>query len=176
MKIRFEVTIEDMIAFNRYHVLNSSSYWPTVILGMTLVSILPLSLMLVLILSRRVSLIASLMIGLLVAGWAAFTYYRKFPAAIEKSTRRFLKQGNNQGLFGTHELEIEDEWLVERTDVNASRQAWKAIERIVETDEYVFIYLSAVSAHVIPKPAVTSGDLAAFVTRVKEKVAGDFSV
>ena len=46
--------------------------------------------------------------------------------------------------------------------MNETRQSWRGVERIVETDEHVFIYTSSVMAHVIPKLTAT-GDVPAFV-------------
>lgn len=166
MKIRFDLTMDDLLAFNRYHFMNSPAYRSSLIVGMAMVSILPLGLTLFLIYNGRLPRLPVIAFGCGLTLFSMFGFYRRFPSAIDRTTRRMF--GNDQSLFGPHELEIEDEWLVERTDINASRQAWRGIQKIVETDDYVFIYLSAATAHVIPKAAVTSGDLPAFMTRARD--------
>lgn len=91
-----------------------------------------------------------------------------FPASMDRQIRRLYKEGANKGVIGRHELEIDDDGLVERTEVNETRQSWRGVERIAETDEHAFIYISSMAAHVIPKHSMTVGDPDAFIDRAKE--------
>ena len=92
--------------------------------------------------------------------WSLHQWIAKFVACI--------KQGTNKGTLGEHELEIDDNGLVERTEVTETRQSWHGVERIVETDEHAFIYVSSMMAHVIPKHSVIAGDPNEFIARAKQ--------
>ena len=65
--------------------------------------------------------------------------------------RRMLNEGVTKGIVGEHELEISSQGVHERTSVNDGRHSWASVDRIVEHDRYIFIYLQATMAHIIPK-------------------------
>lgn len=54
------------------------------------------------------------------------------------------------GLLGEHELEIRDDGLVERTDVNESVHRWAGFHKIVSTGRYLYIYVTDHNVHVVP--------------------------
>jgi len=82
-----------------------------------------------------------------------WTYYRWWVAY---SARKLAGEGENKGVLCDHVIAITEEGLRETTQVSESRSTWTGIERIVENEEYVFIYISACQAHVIPKRAFAS--------------------
>lgn len=57
----------------------------------------------------------------------------------------------HRGLLGDHELEIRDEGLIERTDVNESLHRWGGFGRIVRTGRYLYIYVTDSSVHIVPR-------------------------
>ncbi len=66
----------------------------------------------------------------------------------------FFKQ--HRGLLGEHELEIQDEGLVERTDVNESLHRWRGFHKIVRTRGYLYIYVTDSLVHIVPRPYFVS--------------------
>lgn len=106
--------------------------------------------------------------AILFAGLFSLIFNHLFAASMDRQVRRLYKEGTNKGVFGQHEIEIDDEGLVERTEVNETRQSWQGVERVGETDEYAFIYISSVMAHVIPKRPGIDGDPDEFITRAKQ--------
>ena len=80
-----------------------------------------------------------------------------------ESVRRILAEGENRALFGKSIAEVTPDGLRLETDGSTAQVAWSAIERVEETDSHCFIFTSAVSALVIPKEAVVSGDLGVFI-------------
>jgi len=70
------------------------------------------------------------------------------------SLKRRLKQFAQQpGFIGEHSIEIKQEGIFEKTDVNEGFHNWKAITSIKENKKYVFLYIGLIGAHVIPKSA-----------------------
>lgn len=76
-------------------------------------------------------------------------------------------EGLNRGLLGTHELELTEDGIIERSEVGEHKTTWQGIERIISTTEHTFVYVSALMAQVIPRNAVTEGDYDAFVDALR---------
>ncbi len=56
-----------------------------------------------------------------------------------------------RGVLGEHELEIRDDGLVERTDVNESVHRWAGFHKIITKRGYLFIYVTDANAHIVPR-------------------------
>lgn len=55
-----------------------------------------------------------------------------------------------RGFLGEHELEIREEGLMERTDVNESVHRWAGFDKIVHTSKYLYIYVTDHNFHIVP--------------------------
>jgi hypothetical protein len=55
-----------------------------------------------------------------------------------------------RGFLGEHELEIREDGLMERTDVNESLNRWAGFHKIVRTTRYLYIYVTDNSYHIVP--------------------------
>jgi hypothetical protein len=88
-------------------------------------------------------------------------------------TRQLLSNGNNRGFLGEHELEIVDEGLIERTEYNESKAAWGGFDRIESNSQYTFLFVGPATAHVIPHNRLLSGDYKAFMTEFRERYKPD---
>jgi YcxB-like protein len=168
MIVKFEISLKDLVAFNRYHCANSPTIKRRKLFCMLLVPGLLIAAALFISpteeVGRPVIVAGAVVLSVLYA--VAFNY--TFAASMDRNVRLLYKEGTNKGTIGQHELEIDDRGLVERTEAGESRVIWRAVERIAETEEYAFIYLSSVTAHVIPKQAVTGGDANAFIARARQ--------
>ena len=67
-----------------------------------------------------------------------------------------------KGLLGTHTLELTESGLVETTWVGESRSSWVGVDRVEQDESYIYIYMSAIVAHVVPKRAFGAGQADAF--------------
>ena len=61
-----------------------------------------------------------------------------------------------RGLLGQHELEIRDDGLVERTDVNESLHRWTGFHKVVTTRRFLYIYVTDSNFHIVPKKSFAS--------------------
>jgi YcxB-like protein len=69
----------------------------------------------------------------------------------------------HRGLLCRHELEIRDDGLLERTEVNESLHRWPGFHKIATTGNYLYIYVTDNNVHVVPRRAFPSdADLIAF--------------
>ena len=61
-----------------------------------------------------------------------------------------------RGSLGDHELEIRNEGLVERTDVNESVHRWAGFHKVVTTGRYLYIYVTDNNVHIVPRRCFAS--------------------
>lgn len=56
----------------------------------------------------------------------------------------------NRGVLGVHELEIRNEGLAERTDVNESMHRWSGFHKISRSRRFLFIFVTDSIVHYVP--------------------------
>jgi hypothetical protein len=67
--------------------------------------------------------------------------------------RRMLAEGANRGMFCRHRLGLTPERLWDATEMVEMAVRWPAVESVECKPDYLFLYLSAVSAVVVPRHA-----------------------
>lgn len=106
-----------------------------------------------------------------VAGFTVimFGFVSVFTIAVTLVTVLFRKY---RGFLGKHELEIRDEGLIERTDINESLHRWAGFHKIVLTRRHLFIYVTDNNAHVVPRRCfATESELLAFRDELLRRTA-----
>jgi hypothetical protein len=89
---------------------------------------------------------------------------------IQRVTQRFLKEGRPESLVGERALVLEEDALLERSRTGDSRTAWWSVQDVVRTERYIFVYVTSMSAHVIPRSAFTTpSEEAAFVEEIARR-------
>jgi hypothetical protein len=179
MKIRYQNTLEDIIAFNCYHHTRSPAKRRSFrrlngvlfFVSFLLLALATLGLLLIATTSFDEKLpfagaFGVAILGLLVA-WQSPRIRR---ALISFEACRVYREGKNKNVLCVHELELTADRLIERTPVSESSNALESLERVVCTDRYAFIYQSALNAKVIPRYSVSEGDFEAFVEAVRERL------
>jgi YcxB-like protein len=165
--LRYSTTIEDLVAFNRFHNLHS----PRLIRQRRLVTvILPVAALIgvsvMAILTR--DLWSFLFPFLFIIFYGAFLR-RAYGKAFDKKVRRLYSEGKNSAALGAHRLSIREDGLTSETEVSSSTISFKGIEKIESSPTHIFIYISAISAMVIPKAGVTEGDYEDFLAQLRAK-------
>ncbi len=159
MQINYELNAEDIKAFQHYALKKNStvkkanifnylfigilSYWQVIYLFLfqNFVSNLNWSLLLIYLVSGTITF------GFILAISKAVSYIGQF-IAINSAVKKY-KYGD--GVLGEHLLRFENNFIIEATDVNETKHSWKGVDRIEENREYIFIYTTALNAHIIPK-------------------------
>jgi YcxB-like protein len=168
LTIKYENTIDDLVAFQMYHCENSPYLkrqhlwfrWGT--LGAALVIG---ALVWILMDSLDMALLFFLF-GIIFI----FVYPRSIRRSFKKQAKRMGSEGSNKGILGPHEIEVSDQGLTERTAYGEQHSSWEAIERVGSSDNHAFIYTGPLMAHVIPKASVTDGDFDEFVDELRKRV------
>lgn len=168
MKITYENTPEDAVAFSKYHSDNS----PTVRQARRFYTLaVPASVMILfLCLPHRaeVSKTSRLIKASLYGACSAVAYLALSYSSQRRQTRRLYAEGENRAIFGRREMAIDESGLVEKTEFSETWLSWMAVERVVETDKHLFILVSALSAYIIPKTALTEVDAELFVSTARK--------
>jgi hypothetical protein len=166
MKIRYENTIDDIIAFRR-HANNA----PHVHKGLRLVLIIPAAFFLILGILAAVEeqdptyVAGGVVIGLAWAGllWL-FIRWR-----LRASLRRLRRDDSVCNLPCWYELELADGTLVERTDRGSHASALETVTEIASSDSHTFICLSSGAAYVIPRRSAPEGEYQEFIDAVRRE-------
>jgi hypothetical protein len=171
MNIRYEITIDDVVAFQMHHVAHSKTIQrqKSILIGIVGFACL-IAAIFIFAIEPNVLLaaITAVITSAVSFGLLAYTFNVSYRRGIERLARDLLAEGGNRGILGVHEIRIDDTGVTEWTAVSESRHTWHGIDQIVETDEYAFLYISALQAHVIPKHAVIAGDPTKFIQRARE--------
>jgi hypothetical protein len=156
MEIEYQLTPDDLYAFQWRAVFNSSitqragrkvyAYW---FLALLLIAVLPAIGPDGFVISR-VSF-TFLLVAFPAVALAQWYLTRRL---MRRAILQLLKQEKpDKGHLGRHRIVLSDDGVVETTAVGESRTSWAGVDRIEQNPEYIFIYTSPPSAHVVPKRA-----------------------
>jgi hypothetical protein len=116
----------------------------------------------------------------LISGPILLVLFLILPMLLRWSWRRRLRQavtrmyaeGKNRGLYGSCQLTISPSGISQVTELRNVAVKWPAVEKIVESEHYAYIYVSAVGAFILPKAAFSSeADYRAFIAAARHYAA-----
>jgi hypothetical protein len=156
LEVTFKLNDDDILAAQWHYAMTSPSlreqywrtfvYWPLVVLGVFML----------LVAFAEWSLLSS---GLYFVAFCAL-WLRQWPRIyrdlLKRSTNKLLKEGRNALLECPVRMEIDERGLRVTSEMSESRLAWDAVERVEQTADHIFIYVTSMSAHIIPKWAFES--------------------
>lgn len=153
MKIDFQLTEQDYIDFNVYHMENSKTIKKSVFIQRYIISLIFLIAPFVFYNFADIPFSISMAIfGIIYVIWIAF-YPQYLKKSVAKRISKMLEEGNNSDFLGSHSISLTEEGLEESSRLGETKKSWSAIERIDITEAHIFIYASAVSAYIIPTRA-----------------------
>ena len=88
---------------------------------------------------------------------------------MKRNVLKLYGEGKNKTILGEHILEITDTEIIDKTEPSEQRTRISAVELIGSNAEYVFIYIGALSAHIIPRNNILEGDADLFLEEVKKR-------
>ncbi len=163
LPIQFRVEIDDLIAFNRYHLRASKT--ATLLYRLGYVYGMIIAVVLALLASRwHVWARVVLALGFLAVWIPGYWMFSRWWVGF--TVRKFTGEGRNKGILGAHTIVLSAEGLTETSEVGETRTTWQGVERIAESDSHIFLYIGAYQAHTIPKRAFPSAHDAAEFVRV----------
>jgi hypothetical protein len=157
MQVRYETTEASLVAFNAFHSRHSPSIRRMVLLGQYG---LPVFLVVI---CWPTFAASSIYLGLLCLSPFILAWIMIYPKWWRYEQRRriskMVKEGGPSKMFVWHTITLDQNGISEKTTTEDNFVHWSGVERFAEDDEYLYIYISALTAHVIPKRAFESKEL-----------------
>lgn len=167
MRLRYEITIDDLMAFT-LHVHETS---PTIRrsrrTGVMAFTVAMFALCLLVYEQFRNPSIFIFGVG--AAGLFAVAHPLLYRRNLKRISSRLYAEGQNKGIIGEHVAELRDNGLSDTTAFSERTVFWKGIERIETIPGRTLVYLSAASAQVIPEDSVAEGSYPAFVAELRRR-------
>jgi len=96
-----------------------------------------------------------------------FLIHRAYKTGMSKAVRRLYEEQDSKGSICEHVVQISEEGIFEKTDVNERKDKWFGVQRIAVENDYAFIYVGANQAHIIPRKRIIEGNLDEFIETAK---------
>ena len=169
----FDLTRQDYIEFNIFHIFNSKSNLRT--MWFVRISTLLLCLVIPFIFRIIVPSQTAFLITLVVLSALGIIEFINFPKQykkrLSKSVNKMLDEGNNDNFLGTRTLTLSDQGIVKVIKDGTTTNLWSSVERLAVTDNYIFIYVSSIMAYIIPSRIFSdTSDKQTFINLVEKNI------
>ena len=151
MEINFEVTKEDYIKFNLYHIENSPSQRKNLNLlryGIPVLFSFPIY-FIGTGLFKQSSTYWTIIAILFVVIWIA-TYPKQYKNSVKKQTEKLISEGDNSEIFGKKTMIIDDENITIYNHSSFEKILKKSIKDVKICDDIILIYTSSINAFIVP--------------------------
>lgn len=151
MEVSFDVEKKHLIDFSLYNIKNSKEIKRIVTIQRFLTPLTFLFFALIIGVSRNeMKIWLGVFVGVYIA-WVIL-YPKLYMISVRKSVKKNIEELNGkQDLIGHCKLILTQDEVIEESNVRTNKTKWKNLIRLVETEEYVFVFNTESSAYVIPK-------------------------
>ena len=104
----------------------------------------------------RYSPISSFVLGGIFGGVMYFVTPYIYKRNIVGQVRKLLKEGSNMSLLGHYEMHLSPDEIQYKMLASETKLKWSSVDKVVQNDRYIFIYIGAIQALIIPKSAFPS--------------------
>ena len=107
-------------------------------------------------LRTRYLLAISYVIGAVFSVGACLIYPYIYRKNVIRQARKLFKEGSNKSLIGRQEMRLSPDGIHYKTVASESNLNWSSIDKVLQNDKYIFMYIGAINALVVPKSAFAS--------------------
>ena len=150
MKISFELTMDDWMAFQEHYLSQSKQFKQSKIFVIVMLPVIFFIFSLFQYFEGDLNYY-TLAIYIVISLFWIFLYPKRFDKSCLKKTKKMLEEGNNSALLGKHDIEFSDDSFFVKEPGSEYKTNWSAINKIEENEKYIFIYITSVSACILPK-------------------------
>lgn len=170
MKIEFNLTKDDYIAFNMHHIETSPTIRRSLLIQQYGVSVIFLIVPYFFSRISRAPMLASFIVyGAIFLAWILY-YPKYFMHATKKRIIKLIDEGDNSAILGIHSITLTDEGIVQESRTGESKSTWGSVKRIDETSEHIYIFIGTVNAYLVPKRDFEGKiHMEAFIDMLREK-------
>lgn len=156
MKINYELTEEDYLHFNLFHVKQSKTATNSLNLQRFLTPVFFIIVAFIFSKMGDMPFVFPLIVfGMISVLWVIY-YPKYFYSHVMRQSKKMLKEGKNDGLLGQQQMTLSEEGIVYLTSNGESQVKWSGIKKIVEDSDFFYLYNSSVSAYILPKRALSN--------------------
>lgn len=147
MEIVFTLESGDLITIQRYYHRQSNLYKGVEIFALTVIFLVSFYQGFHLKAGVWISLGASF--SFMLAYWILWEFWMDVirPCLCKPS----IPKGKNNGILGEHKIQIDQQGIVESTQINESHFLWRGIAKVTQNNQYIFIFINSDRFHAIPK-------------------------
>jgi hypothetical protein len=169
MDVHYELTEEDLIAFNIDHVLHSPSLRRRRLISRLIIPVLYWAIGLGFVFDRDFIWLRPVGLVLIVAGTAwFFGYDRLHLRRARKVVSAMLAEGSNASMTGQQTIRIEEGGVATETQGGLTTYRGSFITRVVRGARHLYLYTSSIVAIIVPLTAFPSPtDQDAFMEALK---------
>ena len=150
MRIEFENTLEDKIAFLQHIYKTSPSMKRRRLMLIYLFPILWFIILVLPSISSKEIYVEIIIWFVISIVWMIFIPYL-YKRGLIRNARKLYSEGENKGAIGKHIIEVNPEYIEDITDFGEYKIKWNAINKVETDNSHIYIFISSVAAHVIPK-------------------------
>ena len=153
MTFEYQTTAEDVIAFNLYHFQHSPTAQRQAQIARAALSVFTgiVSFIVCIAITRGTLLPLVIVLALLAGGFLFAIYPWLTRITLQKNVQGMLREGRSRTMIGLQRQTFTPEQITSSSEVSSATLSWTTIERIVSTDTHIFVYLSALSAIMLPR-------------------------
>ncbi len=168
MIIKFQRTLEDLIAFNLFHYEHSPYFRRNMLIVRILLSLLVIFLPFAVVFlvfgktryfTNPAAPIAAV-IACLIGGIFFFIRYPAYRRAdMVNQIRKSFREGDNEGFLGEQKFDFSPQGILYTGQISESKIKWSAINKVVQNEKYIFLYTSSINAITIPRNAFSDAKM-----------------
>ncbi len=171
MKFAYEVTKEDIINFNLYHMENSETERKRRLREKVFFVLWTLFIYLIFNYNNISYQSFAIFIPVFLFGALIIFLLKKYRFwLVKRQVNSLLNEGNNNGMIGIQTLEITDDFLIVTNQQETSNLNISKLNKVVEDDSYIFIYTNSISAFIISKKFINDKDKEKLIKIISDKI------
>ncbi|MBN2434885.1 MAG: YcxB family protein [Spirochaetes bacterium] len=169
MQIEYEVTKDDIVHFNKYHLMHSKET-KAMLSRSRLLHIIYVIIITIALSYSTDNWIMFSVFGFIIIVLYMLRFKKNVIKNIEKNVGKAFDSDDNLVVLGKQILDIQEDGLFSKGQASEGKTFWNGLTKIIENDGYIFIYLGTTKAFVIRKESVTKGEPDLFIAELKKKM------
>ena len=178
MRIEYTLNKKDYIGFQVYHMMHAKQFTAFMLILRFIIPI-PLFFLLMRIIPGAMQMYAGLaewmrilVVSLPWGLWVVF--FKRIFGLLSSIDVNIMIKNSRSELLGKRTIEADAEGMRIISQVGETKMKWSAVQKAIVTKEYLFLYNTTRSAHLVPKRAFADkAQEEAVVALVQEKVNGE---
>ena len=150
MEVTYKLNLDDVQAYQWHNIRTSATLRRNYRVTFVSFPLIVLGLMILCVVFGLNMLLAGFFLAVSTMVWTII-FPHTYRQNVNRATRKLLREGRNELLQQAHRMSLEETGIKVRSELGESRLAWSAVERVEETETHIYIYIGALTAHVIPK-------------------------